>query len=170
MSRIEEAHHESIQRTRGGSVMDAATVVENSRELLAQIDEDLDETQATLDLAERDRMVAKLHVLDKQAAEVGSAEDVLDLARAVHRFVKETPALADLWSEEMDVLLSEEVHVEVRDFEWEDFEGSPEDEYVWEVGTGIRNRMRNILSNLEESPQKSPQKSDNGTDNGGSLT
>jgi hypothetical protein len=147
---IEDAYRDSMERARGGSTMDPTTLVENSRALLEHIDEDLDKIRATLDPAERDRMVARLRELDEQAAGVQTADDLLKPSGAVHQFVEETPALAGFRSEEVDVEA-----IERSRFGWEDLDEPPEAQYVWENVTGIRNYLHVIRWNLEEQTQES---------------
>jgi hypothetical protein len=154
VSGIEEAHRDSIERPRGGLAMDATTVVRNSLVLLEDIDEDLDDIRATLDPAERDRMVADLRALDKQAEQARTADDLLKLSGAVHQFVEVTPALAGFRSKKADAEA-----VERSKFSWKHLEEPPDAQYVWENVTGITNYLHKIRWNLEEQPQEPPQQS-----------
>jgi hypothetical protein len=156
---VEEAHHDSMERVRDGSMVDRSRIVGDSLVLLRQMRRRPDRVRAALDRTEqREQVVTRLRGLEEQAAEVQTETGLLELADAVHRLVEETPALARrLLLKEMDV----EAARNERTFYLEDSEASPEDPHVQEHMAQILNEVREIRWKIEESPQEKPLENSN---------
>jgi hypothetical protein len=152
VTRIDGAHNESMENTRGGSAMSAAKEVQDSLVLLQQLTRYSKRVLSKLDQAERDKVREELRALDDQTAGVSSEAELLDVADAVHRLVEETPALKTLLlPEEMDV----EAAQEERRITLEDYGANPpESRYVQEYAPQIRNHIVECRQELERQLQE----------------
>ena len=152
VSRIEEAHQESLESMRGGLAVDTDRMVSDSLTLLEQMTENPEEVVGALVPTERQRTVEKLRALEEQSAGVQNEAELLALADAVNGLVEKTPALAALLLPEgMDVGAAQEQ----RRITLEDYGAdAPESRYVQEYAPQIRNHIVECRKELERQLQE----------------